>query len=158
MDQDKQTRREFCAKACHATALAAVGGVLGAALQGCGGAGTSGGGSGSALPIISASQSGGIVTLTIDAASPLAAVGTAALVQSSGGSLLVAHTGQDTYLAVSSRCTHQGCTITGYSGQTYICPCHGAQFTATGQVTSGPASSALAQFKTQFSSGQLTIS
>jgi cytochrome b6-f complex iron-sulfur subunit len=158
MSESKQTRREFCAQACHGVALAAVGAGLGGVLQGCGGSGTSGGGSGSPLPVVSASQNGGVVTLTIDAASPLAAVGSAALVQSSGGSLLVAHTGQDTFVAVSSQCTHQACTITQFASQTYICPCHGSQFTTSGQVTSGPASRPLTQFQTQFSSGVLTIS
>jgi cytochrome b6-f complex iron-sulfur subunit len=153
---EESTRREFCVQACHGAALAAVGATLGTVLQGCGGSGS--GSAGSPLPVISATQSGGAVTLTIDAASPLAAVGTAALVQSSSGSLLVAHTAQDTFVAVTSQCTHQTCTITRYASPSYVCPCHGSQFSPTGQVVSGPASRPLTQLRTQFNSGLLTIS
>lgn len=158
LSQDGQTRREFCVQAGQGAALAALGVVL----QGCGGSGggslTGAGGSGSALPIINATLSGGVITLTIDAASPLAAVGSAALVQTSSGSVLVAHTGPDTFVAVSSRCTHEACTITRYASQTYICPCHGSQFSTSGRAMSGPATGQLAQFQAQFQSGQLTIS
>jgi cytochrome b6-f complex iron-sulfur subunit len=158
-EDNKQTRREFCAQACHGVAIAAVTGTLGASLEGCGSGGASptGSGSGSALPLINATQSGGTVTLAIDAASPLAAVGSVALVQSPSGSLLVAHTAQDTFLAVSARCTHEGCTITRYASQTYICPCHGSQFSTSGRVLSGPATGQLTSFVAELSGGQLTI-
>ncbi len=129
-------------------------------LQGCGSGGgspTGGGGSGSALPVVNATASGGIMVVTIDAASPLAAIGGAALVQSSLGSVLVTHTAQDTFVAVSSRCTHQACTITRFASATYICPCHGSQFSTSGRVVSGPATGQLASFPTQFSNSQLTI-
>lgn len=161
LSQDKQTRREFCVQACQGTALVALTGTLGAVLQGCGGSGggnPTGSGSGNALPVINGTANGNAIVLTIDAASPLSAVGNAAMVQSSLGSVLVAHTAQDTFVAVSSQCTHQACAITRYASQTYICPCHGSQFAASGQVLSGPASRALAQFSAQFSNGQLTIS
>jgi cytochrome b6-f complex iron-sulfur subunit len=98
------------------------------------------------------------MVVTIDAASPLAAVGGAALVQSALGSVLVAHTAQDTFVAVTSRCTHEACTITRFASATYICPCHGSQFSTSGRVLAGPATGQLASFQTQFSNGQLTIS
>jgi cytochrome b6-f complex iron-sulfur subunit len=71
--------------------------------------------------------------------------------------VLVAHTAQDAFSAVSATCTHQGCTITGFSGQIYVCPCHGSRFDASGRVVNGPASSPLAQFHTQFTGNVLTI-
>jgi hypothetical protein len=43
----------------------------------------------------------------ITASSPLAAVGSAALVQTSGGDFLVAHTSQSVFVALSAICTHQ---------------------------------------------------
>jgi nitrite reductase/ring-hydroxylating ferredoxin subunit len=158
LSPEKSSRREFCVQACHGAALAAVGATLGSVLQGCGGSGSGSGSAGSLLPVISATQSGGAVTLTIDAASPLAAVGAAALVQSSSGSFLVAHTAQDTFVAVTSQCTHETCTITRYASPSYVCPCHGSQFSPTGQVVSGPASRPLTELRTQFNSGLLTIS
>ncbi len=60
--------------------------------------------------------------------------------------------------ALASVCTHQACEITGYAGQTFVCPCHGSQFDASGRVLSGPAPTALRQYTTQFANGVLTIS
>jgi Rieske Fe-S protein len=97
------------------------------------------------------------LSLTIDAASPLAAVGSAALVQSSAANVLVSRTAQDTFTAVTAVCTHEACTINGVSGSIYVCPCHGSQFSATGGVVKGPAAQPLRQFTTRFSGNILTI-
>jgi cytochrome b6-f complex iron-sulfur subunit len=44
--------------------------------------------------------------------------------------------------AINSTCTHLGCLVKqARSG--FECPCHGSQFTATGAVTNGPATSPL---------------
>jgi nitrite reductase/ring-hydroxylating ferredoxin subunit len=155
--ENQQTRRQFC-RQCSA-GLAALSGV--AMLQACGGGGptSSSGGSfgGSSLPVVNGASAGGGIQVTIDAASPLASPGSMAFVQSSLGSVLVAHTGTDTFIAVTSTCTHQGCAITGFSGSNYVCPCHGSQFDANGRVLNGPASRSLQQFNTQFANGVLTI-
>jgi nitrite reductase/ring-hydroxylating ferredoxin subunit len=155
MKSEGQTRREFCARACQAASLAAVATVL----QACGG---SGGNPSSpsgvqSLPVINATSANGSVALTIDSASPLAAVGSAALIQLPNNFLLVAHTAQDSFVALNGICTHQLCTITGFGSGTYVCPCHGSQFDATGRVLAGPAPRALAQHQTQFANGVLTI-
>jgi cytochrome b6-f complex iron-sulfur subunit len=154
-----QTRREFCAHACQAASVAAVAGVLGSVLQACGG--SSGNPSSpsnfQALPLINANPANGVVTLTIDSASPLAAVGSAALVQTPVEFILVAQTAQGTFVALNGMCTHQACTITGFGSGTYVCPCHGSQFTTSGQVVAGPAPRSLAQHQTQFANGVLTI-
>jgi cytochrome b6-f complex iron-sulfur subunit len=158
MDLDRQTRRQFCARACSAAALAALGGAVTGVLQSCSGSPTSpSGSSAESLPTISGTVSGNAVALTIDAGSPLAAVGSVALVRSSAGSYLVARTGPDTFSALSSACTHQGCAITGHSGQTFVCPCHGAQFDSSGRVVAGPAPTALRQYATRFAANVLTI-
>jgi len=149
-----QTRREFCSHACQAVGLAAVAG----ALQACGGGGgLTGASSLPALPRIGGSVANRSVTLTIDAASPLASVGGAALVQTASGLFLVARTGQDSFTALSSTCTHQACTITGFESQVYVCPCHGSQFDTSGRVLSGPAVTALRSYPTQFGGNVLTI-
>ena len=157
---DGQTRREFCARTCAALALAAVGGGVAALLQGCGGGGPASpsGGSFDPLATVSGTAAGGTITVPIGAGSPLASVGGVALVRSSAGDVLVARTTQDGFAALSATCTHQGCEITGHSGQTFVCPCHGAQFDSSGRVTGGPARNALRQYATRFANDVLTIS
>ena len=152
----EQTRRAFVANGCHALTLAALSGVSGA-FSACGGGGDMGPSSVNAMPRISASVANGQVVMTIDANSPLNGVGSAALVQTSSGDLLVAHTGADTFSARTAICTHEQCTITGFENQRYTCPCHGSQYTTDGQVTRGPAPRALRSFATAFAGGTLTI-
>jgi nitrite reductase/ring-hydroxylating ferredoxin subunit len=150
----RRTRREFCAQACQAVALAAVGGSL----PGCGGSG--GLTFSSAVPalmVVAATAASDAITLQIGAGSPLASVGGAALVDSSRGRFLVSRTGQDTFTALTAKCTHQGCTVTGFENQTFVCPCHGSRFDTGGRVTNGPASRALESFPTRFANDVLTI-
>lgn len=162
MESEAQTRRQFCTRTCSVAALAALGGAMTAVLQGCGGGGggpTSPGGIGAAaLPTINGTVSGSATTVVIDTASPLASPGSLAFVRSAAGNYLVARTSQDGFSALTTICTHQNCTITGYSGQTFVCPCHGSQFDATGHVLGGPAPRALRQYATQFANNVLTIS
>jgi len=159
MADEGPTRREFCGSVCWAASLAAIGGALGSALQGCGGGtGTTGPSSLQSLPTVSGTDASGAIVVTIDAASPLAAVGSVALVRSASAMALVAHTGQDSFAAFSAICTHQTCTITGYDGsQTFVCPCHGSQFSTSGQVVSGPARSALRSLRALLTNNVLTI-
>jgi cytochrome b6-f complex iron-sulfur subunit len=129
---------------------------IGGWLQACGGSPTSPGNA-PALPTLNAAASAGAVTLTIDAASPLATVGSAALVQTGSGNFLVSRTGQDTFTALTAVCTHEACTITGFQSPTFVCPCHGSEFTTSGAVARGPASAPLRQFATRFAGNALTI-
>jgi Rieske Fe-S protein len=78
-------------------------------------------------------------------------------VQSGSGSFLVTRAAQSSFTALTATCTHEGCTVTGFSNQAFVCPCHGSQFNATGAVVKGPASSPLRQFATQFANNVLTI-
>jgi len=148
-----QTRRDFCVQACRAVSLMAVG----AALQSCGSPTSPSGGSAPALATINGSVAGGTVSVTVDAASPLASTGSAALVQSSAGNFLVARTAQDAFTALTAVCTHEGCTITGFASPLYVCPCHGSQYNTGGAVVQGPATRALSQFTTRFVNNVLTI-
>jgi len=147
------TRREFCAQACQAASFVAVG-----ALAGCGGSQTSPSAvSVTPAPTVSGTVTGRVVSVALDSATALSAVGAAVLVQTTLGSFLVAHTGQDTYTALTSTCTHEACVVTGFSGGRYTCPCHGSQYTTSGAVINGPATRALAQFPTQVSGTTLTF-
>lgn len=155
MAQQKPSRREFCARTCIGFSAAALGGTLASLLQGCN----------TftyptpvqALQTVKGAESGRSIAVSIDSASPLAAVGGAALVESSFGPLLVVRKAADTFTALNGTCTHQVCTITGYSSQVFICPCHGSEFDTSGKVINGPARIALAEHATQLSNNVLTI-
>jgi Rieske Fe-S protein len=69
----------------------------------------------------------------------------------------VAHTTQNTFVALSAICTHQDCIINLFGNQSYVCPCHGSTFGVNGNVLSGPAPAPLHEYPTQFSGGVLTI-
>jgi Rieske Fe-S protein len=63
----------------------------------------------------------------------------------------------DGLYAMTSVCTHQGCTVR-VSGTTISCPCHGSAFDAVGAVTRGPAASPLRHFQvTVAADGSVTI-
>ena len=139
-----QTRRQFCVHACHAASVAAVGSIL----NGCGDSNPAGpsGGSVPQLATASSTVASNQVSLTIDSVSPLASVGSAALVQNSLGAFLVAHTGQDSFTALTAICTHEQCTVTGFDNQRYVCPCHGSQYRHVGQGRERPGAHCLADF------------
>lgn len=50
--------------------------------------------------------------------------------------------------ALSLSCTHQGCSVqkVAAEGDGFLCPCHGAQYDATGKVQRGPAQKDLPRF------------
>jgi Rieske Fe-S protein len=147
----RPTRRAFCS---HAVTLAVFSGAE-ILLEGCNS--PTAPSNAPTLPTVNGTQAAGGITVTIDAASPLASVGSAALVQSSVGDFLVAHTAQNTFSALTAICTHQTCTINGYENQNFVCPCHGSTFDVNGHVLMGPAPAALRQYASQFSNGVLTI-
>jgi cytochrome b6-f complex iron-sulfur subunit len=160
MNLDKHTRRMFCSRTCTAAAAAAMGGALGTILSSCGGGSSPtspGGGGATALPTVPGTASGATIQVAIDAGSPLAATGSVALVRAGGRSILVARTGTDSFSALSSTCTHEGCAITAFVGQDFVCLCHGAEFDSSGLVVAGPTRTPLPQYPTQFENGLLTI-
>jgi Rieske Fe-S protein len=64
--------------------------------------------------------------------------------------IFVAQQDDNTYLALSGRCTHRGCLV-GWNGQQkqFICPCHGGKFDQTGKDISGPPPSPLLKLATK---------
>ena len=91
------------------------------------------------------------------AGSALADVGGAVLVESTAGVFLIARTSTNTFSAIEAVCTHEGCTITGAAGATYVCPCHGSRYDRNGQVLAGPVKASLRQYATTFTDGVVTI-
>ncbi len=53
---------------------------------------------------------------------------------------------QEGVYAISKVCTHLGCIVKS-DPQGFHCPCHGSHFTPSGEVTKGPAPSALPWLK-----------
>jgi Rieske Fe-S protein len=61
------------------------------------------------------------------------------------------------YYALSSTCTHLGCTI-GLGEEQFDCPCHGSQFDLGGRVLQGPAAAPLPGYQVTLSEdGRLVI-
>lgn len=62
------------------------------------------------------------------------------------------------YVALSSICTHQGCTVEYSSSDTeVVCPCHGSKYTTAGVVTEGPAPKNLKKYSVTVDGDILTI-
>jgi cytochrome b6-f complex iron-sulfur subunit len=151
MSCERHNRREFCVSACQTLTAATLGLVLPACSS------PTAPDAAISLPNQGAILVNNTVVVNIDPASPLAAPGRAALVQTPSDSYLVARTGANAFSAVTAVCTHFGCIISRYDNQIYVCPCHGSQFNASGAVVRGPASRPLRQFATEFTNNTLTI-
>ncbi len=54
------------------------------------------------------------------------------------------------FFAVTSKCTHAGCTVGTFSGGVLTCPCHSSRFSATGAVINGPAAAPLTSYVAAF--------
>ena len=80
-----------------------------------------------------------------------------------GGSMIVQNiiiinTGSNNFVALSSVCTHQGCTVGYNSGAGNIqCPCHGSVYTTSGSVVAGPAPKSLQSYPVTLKNNILTI-
>ena len=75
------------------------------------------------------------------------------------GDIIVIRTGENTYVALSKICTHEGCTV-GYdpSNNLLPCPCHGSVYAISGAVINGPAQNSLHIYTVSKQGDMLTIS
>lgn len=72
--------------------------------------------------------------------------------------VIVAKTLAGNYIAVSSACTHQGTTVNFDSANNrFNCPNHGSNFSTTGTVLNGPASTALKQYTVTLTGTSLRV-
>jgi cytochrome b6-f complex iron-sulfur subunit len=80
------------------------------------------------------------------------------MVNVSGSPFAIVRTDASTYLALSRICPHQG-SVVNFTGNGFLCPNHGAQFTETGTWVGGQRTSNLRSYPTTFDSttGTLTI-
>lgn len=151
---DKHGRRVFCKRI--VTAAAYTGG-LAVILPGCGGGNPTAANLGQPLPTTTGTVANGAVSVAVGTGSPLNATGGMALITSSAGNFLATRTGAATFVVVTANCTHQDCAVSNFTGQAYVCPCHGSEFDTSGRVTLGPAVAPLRQFSSQFANNILTI-
>ena len=92
--------------------------------------------------------------LTLPANSSLNSDGGSIIVQN----IIIINTGSSKYIALSSVCTHQGCTVAYISAAGNIqCPCHGSVYTTEGIVIAGPAPRALKPYVVKLAGNILTI-
>lgn len=100
--------------------------------------------------------------LSVDFTLDLSAAANAAL-RTNGGYLvtqrvIVARTLAGAYIAVAAACTHEGQTVDYQAGShQFHCPRHGALFSESGTVLSGPPNSPLQQMKTSVSGNVLHV-
>ena len=65
-------------------------------------------------------------------------------------------TDEDIYSASLLHCTHRGCEL-NVGGGIYTCPCHGSEFSVTGEVLKGPADRDLQIFETEIDNENIYI-
>ena len=93
------------------------------------------------------------VDLSLSQNSALNTAGSSMIIQN----ILIINTGQN-IVALSSICTHQGCTVGYNAAKVDIeCPCHGSVFSTSGSVLMGPAFTALHSYPVTKSGTVLTI-
>lgn len=153
------TRRDFFIKSSQGIVIAAFPAVISGLLEGCNSSPTGNTDLTSDLSTIQGTKNGNIVTVNIDSSSPLAAVGGAAIINFSGGSVMADHPSEGAYNALSRTCTHQGCIIGNFdkSSKQFVCGCHLSRFTESGNVAQGPAASPLINYQTSFANNTLSI-
>jgi Rieske Fe-S protein len=62
------------------------------------------------------------------------------------------------FKAFSSKCTHQGCAVTGIANGVITCPCHQSEFSVTdGSVKKGPATKPLPEEKITVDGDSITL-
>ena len=65
----------------------------------------------------------------------------------------------DQLFALSAICTHRKCKLNAQQNHSFLCPCHGSTFDASGHVTEGPAKRDLPILPSYTNEqGQLTVS
>ncbi|MEU4269580.1 Rieske (2Fe-2S) protein [Streptomyces sp. NPDC026092] len=114
---------------------AASGAGLAAALTACGGGGTNDKGSGGGAD--APQEAGAALAKTADIP-----VGGGKVLDGQGVVITQPKAGE--FKAFSSKCTHQGCAVSGVADGVITCPCHQSKFDASdGSVKGGPATAPL---------------
>lgn len=118
------------------------------------------GGGGSDTP---APPAGGSSKLSLNLTSDLPNVGDFKI---SNGVIIIrtsAGNAATNFAALSSTCTHQGCTVANFNNSTKLIECnapcgHGSRYNTSGAVNTGPATAALTAFTIKVDGNTLTVS
>ncbi|MGQ0702298.1 MAG: ubiquinol-cytochrome c reductase iron-sulfur subunit [Gemmatimonadales bacterium] len=70
--------------------------------------------------------------------------------------LYIYRTDTGEYSAVSTRCMHRGCQVEPGAGH-LVCPCHGSEYTNTGEVLKGPTQRPLRRFPVRVDGDRIVI-
>jgi cytochrome b6-f complex iron-sulfur subunit len=100
----------------------------------------------------------GSASLNISSYPALQTVGGIALVSLNGSPLALVRSSDTTIIALSRVCPHQGTTV-NQNGSGFLCPRHGARFSATGQWLGGERTSSMQSYATTFdpTTGAITV-
>lgn len=100
-----------------------------------------------------AGEFGGVVTAGAIDSFPLGSV-----TEFPDGRFYLIRDDSGSFLAVYTRCTHLGCTVTWEAEQArFFCPCHASSFDSHGDVQNPPAPRALDIFPVIISEGQVQV-
>jgi Rieske Fe-S protein len=99
----------------------------------------------------------GTTTLKVSDYPALNSVGGIALVTISGNPFAVVRTGTSSFVTLSRVCQHQG-GIVDVSGSGFLCPLHGAQYSASGAWVGGQSAGNLISYPTTYDAVAGTIS
>ncbi|MDR6567579.1 cytochrome b6-f complex iron-sulfur subunit [Chitinophaga ginsengisegetis] len=106
---------------------------------------------------------GGNAKLTLNLGSDLTNVGDFRI----SNGVIIIRTGSgntaSAFTALSSTCTHQGCTVATFNNTSKLIECnapcgHGSRYTTTGAVNTGPATAALTAYTIKVDGNVLTVS
>ncbi len=123
---DCVSRREFLTKG----TLAMAGAAALVAGAGCGD------GHFGADAVTSVLPTGG-VSLKVGNVAALATVGQLVKIAPANAFIAVKRTGTNTFAAISTVCTHEGCEV-NIAGAGLVCPCHDSRYDTDGHVTKQP--------------------
>ena len=74
------------------------------------------------------------------------------------GQFYLSRLGDGSFLALSRRCTHLGCTVPWVEEKKqFVCPCHGSTFSRTGSVITAPAPRPLDIFPVRIENGIIKV-
>jgi nitrite reductase/ring-hydroxylating ferredoxin subunit len=130
--------------------------------QACGGGDPTGPGDGVRPPPAgSLTFANGVVTLKVAMIPDLSANNGHLVVSATDADrradIVVLNLGGGVFRAFTSICTHEGCTVTGYTNGRMRCPCHGSEFDQRGMPVNGPAPLPLREYPVTFDAPSQTL-
>ncbi len=141
-------RKEFLSNFGYGLVAICAGGCLASCSKS--GSGTPGGGTGPTSPAG--------INFTVDLNNEIKNVGETVTKNGVIVVRLATGTAASSFTAVQVACTHQGTAINFSTTQgNFICPNHGSQFTRTGAVINGPATSDLKKYTISISGNTMTV-